>query len=223
MAAIAAVPTPSPTRSFVHAIGSGAGRDAIAALTVAWHLATQRDQPIGPRVRAQSFALVLAVASVLGTGSLVAASAARVILPHVDRTEILEPRGSIILEPAPVRIAPTSPGRSDPAPVTVPVSESVSVAVSKEPPVSTRMQTRPASDTKRSDDGGATEQGAEADPGDAGPPASGDGGDVRESEHEDGSGASPDDGSDGGDSGPEGGDHEATGDDHEGDGGTPGD
>jgi len=227
MAAIAVMATPSPTRSFVHAIRGGSGRDAVAALTVAWHLATQRDWPVAPRVRARSFALVLAVASVLGTGSMVAASAARVILPHVDRTEILEPRGSIILESAPDRITPTAPGRPDLAPVTVPVPESVSVAVSKEAPASTGKEPQAASATKRSDHSGTTEQGAESDTRDAGKSAgtSGDGDGTHQGDPEGGSGTSSNAGSDDEDSGHGGDDPYASGDDHEvdGDGATPGD
>ena len=42
MAAIALTPSPSPTRSFLVAIRTGSGHDAVAAFVVAWHLATQR-------------------------------------------------------------------------------------------------------------------------------------------------------------------------------------
>ena len=137
MAAIASMAMPSPTRSLLEAMRARSGRDALAAITVAWHLATQRDWPLEPRVRARSFALVLAVATVLGTGSMVAASAARVIVPHAHRTEILEQRGSIILEPAPAQIAPTSPGRPTQVSVTIPVPMAVPVVVPKKAPVST--------------------------------------------------------------------------------------
>ena len=67
MAAIALVPTPTPTRTFVAALRARAIRDAVATLWVAWHLGTVRSWHVAPRVRARSFALVLAVTSVLAT------------------------------------------------------------------------------------------------------------------------------------------------------------
>ena len=102
---------PVPDAISLAAVRAGSGRDALAAVTVAWHLATQHDWPVAPRVRARSFALVLGVATILGTGSMVAASAAQVIVPHVDRTKILESRGSIILEPMQLQLPPTSSAR----------------------------------------------------------------------------------------------------------------
>jgi hypothetical protein len=53
----------------------------VASLAVAWHLGTVRSWSVAPRVRARSFALVFAVASVLATGSIVAAAAVRVAVP----------------------------------------------------------------------------------------------------------------------------------------------
>lgn len=119
MAAIALVASPSPTRSFLEAVRSGAGRDAAAALSVAWHLGTA-DDSVGPRVRARSLALVIAVASILASGSLVAASAARVIVPHVDRSKILLPSGSVIVDGGGDSAEPTGPDGRRPRPVTVP-------------------------------------------------------------------------------------------------------
>jgi len=171
MAAIARVASPSPTRSFVEAIRTGSGRDAVAALGVAWHLATQRDWPVAPRVRARSLALVLAVASILATGSMVAASAARVIVPPVDRTKILDLRGSIIVESGPDHVAPTGSSRPHLAPVTVPVPGVVSLAISKKVPISTGGQT-PASGTRHSAPAGTTStHDRDSDQADAGTPA----------------------------------------------------
>src|SRR5262249_44823752 len=81
MAAIDATPSPSPARSFAGALRGWSLEDAIASLAVAWHLATVRSWSVAPNVRARSMALVLAVASVLATGSLVAAAAVRVAAP----------------------------------------------------------------------------------------------------------------------------------------------
>jgi uncharacterized membrane protein YgcG len=80
MDAIEATPAPTPARSFIGAL-RGSLDDAVASLAVAWHLATVRSWSVAPRVRARSIALVLAVASVLATGSLVAAAAVRVVVP----------------------------------------------------------------------------------------------------------------------------------------------
>ena len=81
MNAIEATPAPTPARSLVGAVRGWSLDDAVASLAVAWHLATVRSWSIAPRVRARSMALVLAVASVLATGSLVAAAAVRVAAP----------------------------------------------------------------------------------------------------------------------------------------------
>ena len=220
MAAIALMPSPSPTRSFLVAIRMGSGRDAVAALVVAWHLATQRDWPVTPRVRARSLALVLAVASILATGSMVAASAARVIVPHVDRTHVLEPRGSVILEPTPTHMVTTDAGRPQPS-VIIPVPGVVSVAVSKKPPVRTSEHAPTGSGTKHTGTSGATSAHAgDADQGDSGtandPSDDGDGA---------GSGTAGHDGPDAGDSDHAGDDGHDSSDGHQtdDDGGTPGD
>jgi uncharacterized membrane protein YgcG len=81
MATIETMPRPTPARSFRGALRGWSWPDARASLTVAWHLATVRSWSVAPRVRAQSMALVLAVASVLATGTLVAASAVRMAVP----------------------------------------------------------------------------------------------------------------------------------------------
>jgi len=82
MAAIRPLSQPTPARSFISALRGWSWPDAVASLSVAWHLATMRGGSVAPRVRARSLALVLAVASVLATGSIVAAAAVRVALPE---------------------------------------------------------------------------------------------------------------------------------------------
>ena len=92
MAAIAHAPTPTPTRAFVASLRARAGRDALAALWVAWHLGTVRSWHVAPGVRARSFALVLAVTSVLATGGLAAAAAVHSVVPQRDaRTPVSAP------------------------------------------------------------------------------------------------------------------------------------
>src|SRR5689334_2241124 len=81
MASIEATPAPTPARSFMGALRGWSLDDAMASLAVAWHLATVRTWSVAPRVRARSMALVLAVVTVLATGSLVAAAAVRVAAP----------------------------------------------------------------------------------------------------------------------------------------------
>jgi len=99
MAVIALAPPPTPTRTFVSALRVGAVGDAVAALSVAWHLGTVRRWDVAPRVRARSFALVLAVASVLATGSLAAAAAVRVVAPQIEPAPVTDPGGSGADEP----------------------------------------------------------------------------------------------------------------------------
>jgi hypothetical protein len=93
MSSIGVVPSPTPTRTFLAAIRAASVRDAFAALWVAWHLGTVRRWPVAPRVRARSFALVLAVASILATGSLAAAAAVRVVAPQVEGAPLTAPGG----------------------------------------------------------------------------------------------------------------------------------
>ncbi len=93
MAALAPLPDPTPTRTFVEALRTGSPRDALAALSVAWHLGTVRTWPVSTRVRARSFALVLAAVALLGTGSLVAAAAVHVVSSVPDRHPTVEPGG----------------------------------------------------------------------------------------------------------------------------------
>jgi hypothetical protein len=108
MTAIALLPMPSPTRTFVAALRARAVRDGIAALWVAWHLGTVRTWHVAPRVRARSFALVLAVASVLATGGLAAAAAVHSVVPHGDdRNPVSAPSGSGIDE-----LGPTTNGQT---------------------------------------------------------------------------------------------------------------
>jgi hypothetical protein len=99
MSAIAVAPLPTPTRTFLAAIRARAWREAFAALTVAWHLSTVRRWHVAPRVRARSFALVLAVTAVLGTGSLVAAAAINQFVPvRIERVPAPMPAGSGVQE-----------------------------------------------------------------------------------------------------------------------------
>jgi hypothetical protein len=97
MASIALVPAPTPTRTFVAALRARALRDAVAALWVAWHLGTVRSWHVAPRVRARSFALVLAVTSVLATGGLAAAAAVHSVVPQRDdQNPVSVPSGSSV-------------------------------------------------------------------------------------------------------------------------------
>jgi uncharacterized membrane protein YgcG len=122
MTAIEAVPGPTPVRTFGWSLRAGAWRDAVTSLLVAWHLGTVRTWPVAPRVRARSMALVLAVASVLATGSIVAAAAVRVAVPGDDRVPPIAnpasnaPSGPIVDGPAVdesdgdlVRVPPSRP------------------------------------------------------------------------------------------------------------------
>ncbi|HEX6868648.1 MAG TPA: hypothetical protein VF119_07570 [Candidatus Limnocylindrales bacterium] len=95
MASVARLPQPTPARAFATAIRSGTWGDAWASLSVAWHLATVRGSPVAPRVRARSMALVVAVAAVLATSSLVGAAAVRMVVPHR-----LEPLDRVTMLPA---------------------------------------------------------------------------------------------------------------------------
>jgi hypothetical protein len=95
MAALATVPTPTTTRTFLSAVRRLAWHDAVAALWAAWHLGTVRRWHVAPRVRARSLALVLAVASVLATGSLAAAGAVTVVAPQrIGPAPVGDPGGS---------------------------------------------------------------------------------------------------------------------------------
>jgi uncharacterized membrane protein YgcG len=86
MTAIETVPAPTPVRAFGWSLRARSWRDALASLAVAWHLGTVRRWSVAPRIRARSMALLLAVTSVLATGSLVAAATAvRVAARNDDR------------------------------------------------------------------------------------------------------------------------------------------
>lgn len=105
MAAIANEPVPTPTRALLSATRSGSIHDAASAVWVAWHLATVRRWRIGLRVRARSFALVLAVTVVLGTASVAGAAALRVAAePIID---LVRPG---IVEHAPLEQSPAEAG-----------------------------------------------------------------------------------------------------------------
>jgi uncharacterized membrane protein YgcG len=223
MAVIATLDAPSPTRSFLVAIRTGSVRDALTALTVAWHLATQRDWPVAPRVRARSLALVLGVATVLGTGSIMAASAARVLAPHVRPTELLEERGSIIFESTPDQVVPKSSGRPAlvPVPGTTPgvgsvlISKKVPITTSKHPSVPTRAKPAAHEGTTAPDDGAdGSDEGRSADDTNAadGSRHGDDGADGGSSSHDGDSDHGGSGGSDGGDGHQGGEDGRTTGD-----------
>ena len=113
MASIAAVPLPTPTRSFASALRAGAVRDAGSTVLVAWHLATVRSWRVAPRVRARSFALVFAVAAMLTTGSLATTAAVRVVAPlRLPHSRFVDGNGSNI----------TAPGAAEPTPSVSPVA-----------------------------------------------------------------------------------------------------
>ena len=70
--------SPTPTRSFMAALGRRSPRDAASVLLVAWHLGTVRRWKVAPGVRARSIALVLGVAGAMATVSFATAAAVRV-------------------------------------------------------------------------------------------------------------------------------------------------
>ena len=119
MDAIARAVPPSPTRTFLVAVRLRSFGTAVSALRVAWHLGTVRTWHIAPRVRARSFALVMAVAFVLGTTTLVAAAAVTVVVPplldqprSIDRTPASLPAAA-----SPALVAhPTPTAAHDPSP-----------------------------------------------------------------------------------------------------------
>jgi hypothetical protein len=130
MTAIRLVPAPTPTRTFVAALRARALRDAVASLWVAWHLGTVRSWPVAPRVRARSFALVLAVVSVMASGSLAAAAAVHSVVPQRDDANpVTAPAGSSVDE------GPPGNGRSSTVPSRV---EDQSPAPSEAPKPSER-------------------------------------------------------------------------------------
>ena len=103
MTAIAVVPFPTPTRTFLAALRAGAAPDAVAALWVAWHIGTVRSWYVAPPVRTRSLALVLGVVTLLGMGSLAAAAAAvHVVSPNwIERAQTVDPVSPTIDEQAP--------------------------------------------------------------------------------------------------------------------------
>ena len=172
MTAIQLLPAPTPTRTFVAAVRARVLRDAGASLWVAWHLGTVRSWPVAPRVRARSFALVLAVVSVMASGSLAAAAAVHSVVPQLDdRNPVAAPARSNVDE------GPPESGRTSSAPSVV---EDESPAPSEAPKpsehstVTTQHATAPtdgahhvragdqkdaSDDHHGSDDGRATEDG----------------------------------------------------------------
>lgn len=115
MAAIAAVPLPTPTRSFASALRAGALRDAGSTVLVAWHLATVRSWRVAPRVRARSFALVFAVAATLTMGSLATTAAVRIVAPlRVPHSRLVDGNGSNIAAPAAAQPKPSLSPEANP-------------------------------------------------------------------------------------------------------------
>ena len=98
MEAIRVLPAPTPTRGFIASVRALAVRDSIATLWVAWHLGTVRRWHVAPRVRARSFALLLAVTSVLATGSLAAAAAVQSVAQRDEPNPVAAPAGSSVDE-----------------------------------------------------------------------------------------------------------------------------
>ena len=103
MTAIAVVPFPTPTRTFVAALRAGAAHDAVAALSVAWHIGTVRSWDIAPPVRTRSLALLLGVVTLLGMGSLAAAAAVvHVVSPNwIERAQTAAPVAPAVDEQVP--------------------------------------------------------------------------------------------------------------------------
>jgi hypothetical protein len=111
MSAIVLLPAPTPTRTFLTSIRTGALSEAISTLWVAWHLGTVRSWSVAPRVRARSFALVLAVTAVLASGSIAAAAVVHSVVPHRDdRDPVAAPGGPSVDE------GPTGSGRTSSEP-----------------------------------------------------------------------------------------------------------
>ena len=120
MEAIARELQPSPTRTFFGAIRLRSLGTAVSALVVAWHLGTVRAWPIAPRVRARSFALVIAVAFVLGSATLVAAAAMAVVVPpSMEQPRVVDraPAAFPATPTASSAPAATPPPADDPSPV----------------------------------------------------------------------------------------------------------
>lgn len=178
MTAIALVPAPTPTRSFVASMRTRTLRDAVATLWVAWHLGTVRGWHVAPRVRARSFALVLAVASVLTTGSLAAAAAVHSVVPQRDdRNPVVAPSGSSVdagpagnggvsTEPSPPSEEPTESEGSTPIVHRAITTEHASTATDAGHHPTTGRNTDAENAHHGSGDGNATDDKDSSDPSD---------------------------------------------------------
>ena len=115
---------PSPIGAFGAALLGGSPRGAVAAVAVAWRLATRagRAVPLAIRAQALAFVLVVAVAAV-GTGTLAVAGAAQVLGgsgilfpsgPTPSPTLTIQPTPTLepIPIPTPEATPSTSPSRS---------------------------------------------------------------------------------------------------------------
>lgn len=148
MAALAPLPNPTPTRTLVEALRTHSLRDALAALSVAWHLGTVRSWPIAPRVRARSFALVLAAVTLLGTGSLAAAAAAvHVVSSASGGHPTVEPAGAVPAAPDPTSAAPFDGAAETPVPTaSEPASTASEPVLEAEPSVGPEPTKKAAAD-----------------------------------------------------------------------------
>ncbi len=118
MARVAAEPTPTPARVFLHSALRLRPRDAMATLVTAWHLAFGRSGPIPALVRVQSLVMLLVFTVVVSTGgTLAAAGAVRIVESpreprQVDRQLVL-PSAT----PGPtISLRPVVPATPDPSP-----------------------------------------------------------------------------------------------------------
>lgn len=204
MVAVAATPAPTPTRSFLAALRRGTPRNAARSLSVASHLVTVRAWPVAPRVRARSFALVLGVAFVLGTGSVAAAAAVRQIVPLKPAAPavIVHERSDVVRPPAPV---PTA----EPRPVEIPGHAAAARPATTSPTSHPARRQRDPAGSAGS--GRATDAGRDGSDGDADDDREDDGDHDAGPSHssDDGEDRSDDGGSHGGDGGT---DHDDSGD-----------
>ncbi|MFL5675938.1 MAG: hypothetical protein ACJ779_13105 [Chloroflexota bacterium] len=178
MQAIARAARPSPTRTFREAMRVRSVRIATSALLVAWHLGTVRTSPISLGVRARSFALVVAVAMVFGTGTLAAAAAVSMVVATqpeqpraIDRTPVALPVAPSV-GPATHPSAP-APGHSEAVPAVVKATDAVAgervIAPAAHPahpaakPAKRHDGTTDGDDDKGSDDVDTSEGGAQPD------------------------------------------------------------
>ena len=111
---------PSPIGAFGAALLGGSPRGAVAAVAVAWRLATRagRAVPLAVRAQALAFVLVVAVAAV-GTGTLAVAGAAQVL----GGNGILFPSGPTPSPTLTIQPSPTPEPTPMPTPEATPSAE----------------------------------------------------------------------------------------------------